>query len=52
MSRRLRKVTVPIPEQFLHEFDQKTKGFYASRNEAIRAGMILLLETHRKKRGG
>jgi len=51
MSRKLRKITVTVPDKFLKEFDKKTDGLYASRNEAIRAGMILLLETHDNKRG-
>ncbi|MFH2110977.1 MAG: ribbon-helix-helix domain-containing protein [Candidatus Bathyarchaeota archaeon] len=50
MGTKLKNIMVQIPERFLQEFDSETKGLYASRNEAIRAGMMLILETHRKNR--
>jgi len=37
-------------KKFLKEFDKETRELYASRNEAIRAGMILVLEALRKPR--
>jgi metal-responsive CopG/Arc/MetJ family transcriptional regulator len=37
-----------VPKEFLEEFDKETRGLYASRNEAIRTGMILVLETLKK----
>ena len=50
MGAKLKKIMVPIPDKFLQEFDNETRGLYASRNEAIRAGMMLILETHRQRR--
>jgi len=49
-SRRLRRILVHVQKEFLEEFDRETSGLYASRNEAIRAGMILVLETLKNKR--
>ena len=42
---------VQIPEKFMREFDKEIQGLYASRNEAIRAGMLLVLEYLRQRRG-
>ena len=44
MARKLKRILVHIPREFLQEFDKETSGLYASRNEAIRAGMIIILE--------
>ena len=49
-SSRLRKILIHIPKEFLEEFDKEILGLYASRNEAIRAGMILVLDTLKKRR--
>jgi len=49
MSRKLKRILVHVPEKFLEEFDREIGGLYASRNEAIRAGMILILETMRRR---
>ncbi|MFQ6077348.1 MAG: hypothetical protein ACE5Z5_14675 [Candidatus Bathyarchaeia archaeon] len=51
LKRRLRRVLVHVPRDFLEEFDGETGGLYASRNEAIRAGMALVLESIRKRKG-
>ncbi|MFQ6076944.1 MAG: hypothetical protein ACE5Z5_12590 [Candidatus Bathyarchaeia archaeon] len=51
LKRRLKRVLVRVPRDFLEEFDRETRGLYASRNEAIRAGMILVLENVKKRRG-
>jgi metal-responsive CopG/Arc/MetJ family transcriptional regulator len=48
-SRRLRRILIHVPTEFLEEFDKETRGLYASRNEAIRAGMMLVLETLKKR---
>jgi len=50
MGSRLRRILIHIPKGFLEEFDKETRGLYASRNEAIRAGMIMVLETLKKRR--
>ena len=42
MVKKLKRILVHIPKEFLKEFDEETLGIYASRNEAIRAGMILI----------
>ncbi len=47
MGKRLRRIIVQVPERFLERFDREIEGFYASRNEAVRAGMIMLLESLR-----
>jgi len=49
MSRKLKRILVHVPDKFLEEFDREIRGLYASRNEAIRAGMILILETMRRR---
>lgn len=43
-GRKLKRVLIHIPREFLEEFDRETEGLYTSRNEAIREGMILVLE--------
>ena len=50
MAKKLRRILVHVPRDFLEEFDEETSALYASRNEAIRAGMILVLEALRKRR--
>lgn len=50
MGGNLKRFLVLVPEKFLKEFDGETRGLYASRNEAIRAGMILMLEELRSRR--
>lgn len=45
MAGKLRRITLQVPERFLNEFDSFTEGLYASRNEAIRAGMIMVIES-------
>ena len=47
MGKRLKRIIVQVPERFLERFDREIEGFYASRNEAVRAGMIMLLESLR-----
>lgn len=49
MVRKLKRILVHIPKEFLKDFDKETTGIYASRNEAIRAGMILILEATKKR---
>ena len=44
MGKSLKRIMIQIPEKFLKEFDKEIQGLYASRNEAIRAGMLLVLE--------
>ena len=41
VGKNIRRVLVHIPKDFLAEFDKEIAGLYASRNEAIRAGMII-----------
>ena len=50
MARKLKRILVHIPREFLQEFDKETSRLYASRNEAIRAGMILVLEAVKGRR--
>jgi metal-responsive CopG/Arc/MetJ family transcriptional regulator len=50
MGGNLKRFLVRVPEKFLREFDRETRDLYASRNEAIRAGMILMLEELRSRR--
>ncbi|MCL2359393.1 MAG: ribbon-helix-helix domain-containing protein [Candidatus Bathyarchaeota archaeon] len=38
-----------IPSSFLDEFDREISGHYASRNEAIRRGMSLVIETKKRE---
>jgi len=49
-GRNIRRVLVHIPKNFLEEFDREITGLYASRNEAIRAGMIMVLEAVKRRR--
>ena len=44
MGVKLKRILVHVPEKFLERFDREIEGVYASRNEAIRAGMIMVLE--------
>lgn len=41
---RLEKVYVEVPADLLEEFDRETSGFYISRNEAIRAGIRMIID--------
>ena len=47
--RNIRRVLVHIPKDFLAEFNREITGLYASRTEAIRAGMIMVLEAVKKR---
>lgn len=49
-GKRIKRILVHIPSNFLSEFDREIQGLYASRNEAIRAGMILVIEAEQKRR--
>jgi len=49
MVRKLKRVLVQVPERFLKVFDRETERLYASRNEAIRAGMMLVLEELKRR---
>ena len=51
MGKSLKRIMVQIPEKFLREFDGEIQGLYASRNEAIRAGMLLVLDYLKQRRG-
>lgn len=46
---KLKRILIHVPEKFLESFDSEIEGIYASRNEAIRAGMIMILEAVKKK---
>jgi len=50
MDGKLKRVLVYVPEGFLKVFDRATEDLYASRNEAIRAGMMLIIEALRSRR--
>ena len=45
----IKRILVHIPKDFLEDFDSEISGLYASRNEAIRAGMIMVLEAMMKR---
>ena len=45
----IKRVLVHIPSHFLEEFDREISRIYASRNEAIRAGMILVIEAEKRR---
>lgn len=47
--RKLKRILVHVPKDFLEEFDEETSCLYSSRNEAVRADMILVLEAIRKR---
>jgi metal-responsive CopG/Arc/MetJ family transcriptional regulator len=49
MGKNIKRVLVHIPKDFLDEFDKEIAGLYASRNEAIRAGMIMVIEAEKKR---
>ena len=49
MGRQIKRVLVYIPKDFLEEFDREITGLYASRNEAIRAGMIMVMEATKRR---
>lgn len=49
MDGKLKRILVHVPERFLREFDRETEDLYASRNEAIRAGMMLIMEALRSR---
>jgi metal-responsive CopG/Arc/MetJ family transcriptional regulator len=46
---KLKRILVYVPEKFLERFDNEIEGIYTSRNEAIRAGMIMVLEAVKKR---
>lgn len=50
MGKNLKRVILQVPERFLKAFDEEIEGIYASRNEAIRAGMIMVLESIKAER--
>jgi len=50
MGRKLKRILVHVPKEFLKDFDRETFSLYASRNEAIRSGMILILESVKNRR--
>jgi metal-responsive CopG/Arc/MetJ family transcriptional regulator len=45
----MRRILVHIPLNFLEEFDREISGLYASRNEAIRAGMVMVIEAEKRR---
>ena len=49
VGKNIRRVLVHIPKDFLAEFDKEIAGLYASRNEAIRAGMIMVIEAEKRR---
>ena len=49
VGKNIRRVLVHIPKDFLEEFDREIAGLYASRNEAIRAGIIMMIKTEKKR---
>ena len=49
VGKSIRRVLVHIPKDFLEEFDREIAGLYASRNEAIRAGMIMVIEAEKRR---
>ena len=49
MGKNIKRVLVHIPKDFLDEFDKEIAGLYASRNEAIRAGMIMVIEAEKRR---
>ena len=49
VGKNIRRVLVHIPKDFLEEFDREIAGLYASRNEAIRAGMIMVIEAEKRR---
>ena len=49
MGKNIKRVLVHIPKDFLEEFDKEIAGLYASRNEAIRAGMIMVIEAEKRR---
>jgi metal-responsive CopG/Arc/MetJ family transcriptional regulator len=46
----MRRILVHIPSNFLEEFDREISGLYASRNEAIRAGMVMVIEAEKRRK--
>ena len=52
VGKNIRRVLVHIPKDFLEEFDREIAGLYASRNEAIRAGMIMVIEAEKRRCSG
>jgi len=48
-GRKPKRILIHVHKEFLEEFDKETRGKYASRNEAIRAGMTIVLETLKKR---
>jgi metal-responsive CopG/Arc/MetJ family transcriptional regulator len=49
VGKNIKRVLVHIPKDFLEEFDREIAGLYASRNEAIRAGMIMVIEAEKRR---
>lgn len=47
--RNLRRILIHVPKRFLERFDREIEGIYASRNEAIRAGMIMVLDAIKER---
>jgi len=44
-----KRILVHIPSNLLKEFDKEITGIYASRNEAIRTGMTLVMNAEKKR---
>jgi Arc/MetJ-type ribon-helix-helix transcriptional regulator len=48
-GKRIKRILLHVPSNFLEEFDREISGVYASRNEAIRAGMTLVLKAEKRR---
>ncbi|MCL2476980.1 hypothetical protein [Candidatus Bathycorpusculum sp.] len=48
-GKRIKRILLHVPSNFLEEFDREIAGLYASRNEAIRAGMTLVLKAEKRR---
>ena len=47
---KVKRILVHVPSNFLEKFDSDISGLFASRNEAIRAGMLLVIDVEKKRR--
>lgn len=48
MDEKVRRVHIWVPAKLLEDYDKAMKGLYTTRSEAIRAGMIKMIEEKRK----
>jgi len=48
MDEKIKRVRIRVPVRLLKEYDKAIEDLYSTRSEAIRAGMLKMIEEKRK----